>query len=151
MAEFEVLAMSSPTGLSIIGRHYPETGMVEDVYTAKMTMNPETGERYLSFAPANPLALKQSFVYDHFVALGNRGVHLGCYKPHDTIVDAYLDFVDDEDRKSFMAMCYLQECGPSAEWVRKQNEARGEATLKKVETQSDGNVIKGAFAHVEEE
>ena len=38
-----------------------------------------------------------------------------------------------------------------AEWVRKQNEARGEATIKKVETQSDGNVIKGAFAHVEEE
>lgn len=151
MANFTVLATSSPTGLSIICRRYDDSMFVTDVYTAKMAMNPDSGERYLSFAPLNVLALSQTMLYEEFVRLSTSGVNCGVYTPHKSIVDAYLDFVDDEDRKSFMAMCYLQECGPSAEWVRKQNEARGEATIKKVETQSDGNVIKGAFAHVEEE
>ena len=147
MAKFEVLAMSSPTGLSIIGRHYPETGMVEDVYTAKMTMNSETGERYLSFAPANPLALKQSFIYDHFVALGNRGVHLGCYKPHDTIVRAYLEFVDNEDSKSIMARYYLEECGPSQEYLDKLEHEKCVAgtVTQEQRIDCDGKIITGVF------
>lgn len=147
---FVVWATSSPTGLNIIGRKYKDSICICDLYTMKMVMNPETGERYFSFAPLNPLAKNQVMSWENFKELANRGVHCGYYQPATPAVRAYLEFVDSEERKEHMAMYYLEECGPSKEWIEKNEKTRSESSGT-AKTTTQGKVIKGAFACVEEE
>lgn len=142
----QVLATSSPTGLSIICRRFQDSEYVRDVYTAKMVINPETGERYLSFAPLNALALMQGMTYAEFVALANRGVNCGIYEPHNPVKAAYLDFVNDEDKKSIMARYYLEESGPLQEFLdKKDSEKCANVSVEKKEPACDGNVITAPF------
>ena len=148
--EFVVWATSSPTGLNIIGRRYNDSQFIGDVYTMKMVLNPENGERYFSFAPINALAKNQVMLWEEFVALANRGVHCGCYRPAVPAIQAYLNFVDCEERKEYMASCYLEECGPSKKWTDEQERIMKE-NAGPLRTRTDGKVIKGAFAHVESE
>lgn len=145
----KIVAISAPTGLNIIGRR--KGGTVRDIYVTKMTLDPESGARYFSFSPLNALAEKQEMSWVDFFALSNRGVHCGSYTPADSVVEAYLAFVDNQELKKHMSHYYLNECGPSHEWVEKQEKERAEATLSAVTTRKDGNVIKGLFACVEEE
>ena len=145
----EIVAISAPTGLNIIGRRKGET--VSDIYVTKMTLDPESGARYFSFSPLNALAEKQEMEWVDFFALSNRGVHCGSYTPADSVIEAYLAFVDNQELKKHMSHYYLNECGPSKEWVEKQEKTRAEATLSTVTTRKDGNVIKGLFTCVEEE
>jgi len=146
-----VVCTSGMTGLSVIGWTYlsKEPHTVEDVYTVKMVMNPESGERYFSFAPLMPLANKQSMTLDAFERLANSSINSGVYQPEKSVKDAYFAFIDSEDRKECMSKFYLEECGPSKKWVDAQNENRGVAGT--IKTERSGNVIKGPFACVEEE
>ena len=145
--DFVVWATSSPTGLSIIGRRYTDSTHICDLYTTKMTMNPETGERYFSFAPLNPLAVNQLMPWDDFVALANRGVHCGLYEPAVQVTDAYLGFVDSEERRLYMAECYLVQRGPCQEYLDKlEHEKAGTVQFaRKQEPTCDGKIIKGVF------
>ena len=146
MAKDEILATSSPTGLSIIGRRFDGSDYVHDIYTTKMTMNPETGERYFSFAPLNALARSQAIAYSEFVKIANRGVNCGVYTPDYDVIAAYLDFVDDEERKGVMADFYLKESGPLQEFLDKEeSEKCSKVSFGKKETTCDGNVITGPF------
>lgn len=147
--EFTVWATSSPTGLSIIGRRVKNSSLISDVYVTKMVMSPESGERYFSFSPINPLAQIQAMLWSDFEALANRGVHCGLYHPAGPVIEAYLRFVDSEERKDFMTSCYTEECGPSKEWLEKRRAESGQEPSSNVER--EGKVIKGAFACVEEE
>ena len=146
MANDEILATSSPTGLSIIGRRFDGSDYVHDIYTTKMTMNPETGERYFSFAPLNALARSQAIAYSEFVKIANRGVNCGIYTPDYDVIAAYLDFVDSEERKNIMADFYLKECGPLQEFLDKE-ESEKCASIKTAEpkTTCEGNIITAPF------
>ena len=150
----EVVAVSSPTGLSLIGRRMDE--VVVDIYVTKMTLDPESGARFLSFSPLNALAEKQEMDWVDFFALANRGAHCGVYTPADSIIEAYLAFVDDEASKEMMAGYYTKETGPCAEYLAKIEAERAaqacSGTVKecKQEVKDDGKVISGIFGGAEE-
>ena len=150
---FVVWATSSPTGLSIIGRRYEGSAYICDLYTMKMTMNPETGERYFSFAPLNALTKSQVMPWESFKQLANRSVHCGYYNPATSVSIAYLEFVDSKDRVDHMASYYLEEKGPAQEYLDKlEHEKIGKVEfVKNKKSKCEGKVIKGAFACVEEE
>lgn len=148
--KFDVYATSSPTGLNILCRKYHDSDYAVDCYVVKMIMNPESCQRYLSFSPLFPLAEGQTMPWLEFKAFANRDVHCGLYTPAAKIQQPYLNFVDNYERVSFMRSCYLEECGPNEKWLKEQAEARGEC-YPPVQTIREGKVLKGAFAHVEEE
>ena len=145
----EIVAISAPTGLNIIGRRHGE--LESDISVTKITLAPESGARYFSFSPLNALAEKQEMAWADFFALSNRGVHCGAYTPADSVIEAYLAFVDNQGLTKRMSHYYLNECGPSQEWVEKQEKARAEATETAATTRKEGNVINGVFPCVEEE
>ena len=160
---FTVWAASSPTGLNIICRRHcfigniskklEDSTIVVDIYTIKMVLNPETGERYFSFAPLFALRPDQTMPWKDFLEFANRGVHCGAYNPAQDVVDAYLRFVDDPKRVAHMTMCYICERGPSQEYEDKLEHERL-AKIKfqrKKEPECDGKIITGIFPDCDKE
>lgn len=156
---FVVWATSAPTGLNIICRRHGDSAYVVDIYTTKMTMNPETGERFFSFAPLYALSREQMMLWEDFNNLANRGVHCGAYAPSPEVVKAYLSFVDDQEKVCMMADYYLRESGPAQEYLNRleheqvakvKAEAAGEQRQAVENATVEGNVITGVFARKDE-
>jgi len=150
-----VICVSLLTGLSAVGWTYEDTGFrkdehVHDVFIVKMVYDPNSEQRYLSYAPTRPMSQNQDMLRAEFERLGSNNMSVGIYRPTPTIAQAYSEFIESPERVAEVLKYYLEPCGPSAQWVAMMEAARAEAAeaAGPPATTCEDKIIRGAFMNV---
>lgn len=113
---------------------------MKDAFFIRMSVHPESKERMFVFEPVLPCTEEQTLDYQMMQKIKSQGV--GLYRPATSVMAAYLEFVDNEERVKATIVRKIQECPPDAKWLE-ENLIGEQPPCKKVDC--DGKVITGAF------
>ena len=107
----------------------------------------ESRERSFIFKPLLKCKYEQNLNKDECNKILNNPNMISCYEPAESVKNAFMMFIENEQLVGQVMWKHLYECGPSKAWVDKINKELEEANahLPKRKPISDGNIIKGAF------